>query len=147
MGFKSPEAMVHEGYKLEPKEVNIALEWLKLNPSDHPVPINVALAIRNQQADQEDLVNQRLVGRPANPEIVDNDKKDVHNSRPTGNSVKAALRRLRNDRRDIHARVLKGELSANAGMIEAGFRKKRRSKKRSLNVALHLGIFTVRRCL
>ena len=36
----------------------------------------------------------------------------------------AALRRLRKDRPDIHARVLAGELSPHAGMIEAGFRKR-----------------------
>jgi hypothetical protein len=40
-----------------------------------------------------------------------------------------ALARLRKDRPDIHARVLAGELSAHAGMIEAGFRKKRPSRK------------------
>jgi hypothetical protein len=45
-------------------------------------------------------------------------------SRPTGTSRATALRRLRKDRPDIHARVLKGELSAHAAMIEAGFRKK-----------------------
>jgi hypothetical protein len=36
---------------------------------------------------------------------------------------------LRKDRPDIHQRVLDGEISANAGMIEAGFRKKREGRK------------------
>jgi hypothetical protein len=31
------------------------------------------------------------------------------NTRPTGTSAAAALRRLRKDRPDMHARVLKGE--------------------------------------
>jgi hypothetical protein len=43
---------------------------------------------------------------------------------PTGNTAALAIRRLRKDRPDIHARVLAGELSAHAGMVEAGFRKK-----------------------
>lgn len=41
---------------------------------------------------------------------------------PTGNSIEAALRRLRRDRPDLHARVLAGELSAHHAAIEAGFR-------------------------
>jgi len=43
---------------------------------------------------------------------------------PTGTSAAYAIRRLRKDRPDIHQRVLDGELTAHAGMIEAGFRKK-----------------------
>jgi hypothetical protein len=39
-----------------------------------------------------------------------------------GNARQYALRRLRKDRGDIHARVLAGELSPHQGMIEAGFR-------------------------
>jgi hypothetical protein len=38
----------------------------------------------------------------------------------TGTSAAAAMRRLRKDRPDIHARALAGGLSAHAGMIEAG---------------------------
>jgi hypothetical protein len=48
--------------------------------------------------------------------------------RPAGNSQQAAIRRLRNDRPDLHAKVLSTDpgihISANAAMIEAGFRKK-----------------------
>lgn len=43
---------------------------------------------------------------------------------PSGTSESAALRRLRKDRPDLHARVLDGELSANAAAVEAGFRKR-----------------------
>ena len=39
-----------------------------------------------------------------------------------------AVRRLRKDRPDLHGRVLDGELSANAAMIEAGFRKPGKSR-------------------
>jgi hypothetical protein len=62
---------------------------------------------------------------------VYNENDDVHISRPAGNSAAAAIRRLRKDRSDIHARVLAGELSPHAGMIEAGFRKKLVRKKQT----------------
>ena len=41
---------------------------------------------------------------------------------PTGTSESQALRRLRKDRTDLHDRVLAGELTAHAAMVEAGFR-------------------------
>jgi hypothetical protein len=33
--FSSPEAMIREGFKLDPQEVALAIEWLRLNPSEH----------------------------------------------------------------------------------------------------------------
>lgn len=47
---------------------------------------------------------------------------NVHIERPSGNRESTALRRLRKDRPDLHARVLAGELSANWAMVEASFR-------------------------
>jgi hypothetical protein len=44
--------------------------------------------------------------------------------RPQGNSRQQALRRLRGQRPDLHTRVLSGELSPHAAMVEAGFREK-----------------------
>jgi hypothetical protein len=41
-----------------------------------------------------------------------------------GNSRAQALRRLRKDRPDLHARVLGGEFSANEAMIRAGWRRR-----------------------
>ena len=48
----------------------------------------------------------------------------VHNTdpRPDGNSVCAALRRLRKHRPDLRSLVLSGELSPHAAAVEAGFR-------------------------
>jgi len=48
-----------------------------------------------------------------------------------GRGTEYALAKLRKDRPNIHARVLAGEITAHAGMIEAGFRKKPVSKKLS----------------
>ncbi len=71
---------------------------------------------RYRGLDAFDRANQRPAHRPAKSE-------NVHSSgRPSGNSAAAFLRRLRTARPDLHARVLAGEISAYAGMIEAGWR-------------------------
>lgn len=54
---------------------------------------------------------------------------DAKEKVPTGGSAAAFIRRLGEDRPDIHARVLAGELTPHAGMLEAGFRKKAVRKK------------------
>lgn len=41
-----------------------------------------------------------------------------------GNRADYALRRLRKDRSDLHTRVLAGELSPHAAMVEAGYRRR-----------------------
>lgn len=57
-------------------------------------------------------------------DLFDNVQEVAPTPAPTGNSRDTALRRLRDQRPDLHARVLAGELSAHAAMIEAGFRKR-----------------------
>lgn len=55
------------------------------------------------------------------------DKKSV----PTSRAAAYDIARLRRDRPDILPRVLAGEISANAGMVEAGFRKPAKSRRKS----------------
>jgi hypothetical protein len=69
--------------------------------------------------------NLKAAHRPKKP---DNEKTVIRVSK-YGTDPAYALARLRRDRPDIHARVLLGELSPHAGMIEAGFRKKAKSRK------------------
>jgi hypothetical protein len=59
-----------------------------------------------------------------NEQLINSDNITIDSKeRPErGTSRQYALRRLRNNRPDIHARVLAGELSPHAAMIEAGFR-------------------------
>lgn len=65
-------------------------------------------------------------GNPRNPEtgrfepFVDN--VNGRDSRPTGNTSAAALRRLSKDAPELHREVLVGKLSAHAAMVQAGFR-------------------------
>jgi hypothetical protein len=84
--------------------------------------------VKAARAAQRDDARDRANQRPAHKHVardVYNNESDVHISgRPSGNSRAAFLRRLRKDRPDIHARVLAGELTPHAGMIEAGFRRK-----------------------
>src|SRR5262249_52070707 len=97
-----------------------------------------------QRDDAADLRNLRPAHRPKQAETVYNGDRVVNTSgRPVGNSRAYALRRLRHQRPDIHARVLAGEISPHAGMIEAGFRKRRQQQKGSLAVPYALRLCVV----
>jgi len=50
---------------------------------------------------------------------------NIHTLRPTGTTAQAGLRTLRKRRPDLHRKVIECEMSVNAAMIEAGFRKKK----------------------
>jgi hypothetical protein len=84
---------------------------------------DVATIKRLCGADAEalDLLDQALTGRQGKRPDLGNNVPEVV-GRPEGNTVQKALRRLRKDRPDLHARVLSGELTPHGAMIEAGFR-------------------------
>jgi hypothetical protein len=90
---------------------------------------------RRAEDPQHIALNDAKDQRPAHLHVT----RDVDNAnavvniklRPTGNSKVYALRRLDKDRPDIYARVITGEITAHAGMIEAGFRKRPPSQKKS----------------
>jgi hypothetical protein len=84
-------------------------------------------ARKMRERDQQDRDNQDQSQQGRRSDLVDDTSGNINEveRRPTGTSVEAALRRLRKARPDLHARVLAGELSAHAAMIEAGFRKPR----------------------
>jgi hypothetical protein len=88
-----------------------------------------ARASQAQKIDREDRENLRPPHIHIDPDVYDNFD-DVH-VRPTGNTSASAHRRLRKSRPDIHSRVLAGELTPNAGMVEADFRQKAPSRKKS----------------
>lgn len=106
LGFASTEEMVRDGLGLEPDEIRIAVEWLRINPQDQPIPLE----------DVETLARQ---GRPKKGE-------EKHSNRiiKGGTNSKYTIARLNRDRPDLARRVQLGELSANAAAIEAGFRKR-----------------------
>jgi hypothetical protein len=72
--------------------------------------------------------------------IHDINKKDIMNDVPKaaqGTSRTYALRRLAKDRPDLHAQCLAGELTAYAAMVQAGFRTRPPSRKRTPLDSLH----------
>jgi hypothetical protein len=69
--------------------------------------------------------NQGKVGRP--PKKQEKITNNISNKRDTihGDSSSYGLNRLRADAPEYHAKVMSGELSVNAAMIEAGFKPKK----------------------
>ncbi|WP_414569514.1 hypothetical protein [Nostoc sp. CCY 9925] len=78
-----------------------------------------------------DRAVQREPGAPEKNPRIDNYQKnvdDIHSyeqpERPSGTSKQAGLRQLRRKNPELHAKVLAGELTVNAAMVQAGLRTK-----------------------
>jgi hypothetical protein len=82
---------------------------------------------RAEQAQKLDTATPDLKA-PHRPKKSGNKNSVTRVSVGESNDAAYALARLRKDRPDIHERVLAGEISPHAGMIEAGFRKITRKK-------------------
>lgn len=76
----------------------------------------------HDQRDVLDLIDQALQ-RPRGGDHRSN-VDNINVARPTGTSQQRALRKLRTSRPDLHVRVVAGEMSPHAAMIEAGFRRR-----------------------
>jgi hypothetical protein len=74
--------------------------------------------------DALDRVTQRRAGGDRKSQAAKINVSIAHVDRPTTGSAQRALRVLREKAPELHAKVLAGDLSANAAMIEGGFRKK-----------------------
>ena len=80
--------------------------------------------LKNLLRDNPKLID--LMDKAMQRTAADNEPVNIINgsTRPQGTTAAAAIRRLRKDRPDLHAKVIAGELSAHAAAIEAGFRKR-----------------------
>ena len=97
--------------------------------------------LRNQEADAVTVRSKG--GQPGNKNAVRN-RQNTNGTRKEiistirfdkpirGTTVSYAMRRLEKSRPDLHAKCLSGELTAHAAMIEAGLRKKPKSRKKSI---------------
>jgi hypothetical protein len=89
---------------------------------------NIEMLQRICAEDKEalDLIDQATQGKHGGDRKSEHIKRDIVtlDADRRGNTRQHALRKLRKDRPDLHAQVLKGKLSPHAAMIEAGFRKK-----------------------
>ena len=76
----------------------------------------------------DDAVALDLIDKAEKSAARQGARTDIYNnvqevsSAPVGNSAQAAIRRLRKDRPDLHARVLAGEITPHGAMVLAGFR-------------------------
>jgi hypothetical protein len=82
------------------------------------------LAFCRKSPDTQALIREAVSAGPANGEVGNGRSSD--NVRPTqhGNAATYTLRRLKRDAPALAEKVVRGELSANAAAIEAGFRAK-----------------------
>jgi hypothetical protein len=103
LGYTSLDDMIQRGLELEPGEIHAARQWLELNAPQEAIPLqDVVLLAR---------------GRPKKGK-----GKSGYTHFKSHGSRERDVARLNRDRKDLAARVIAGELSPNAGMIEAGFR-------------------------
>jgi hypothetical protein len=148
--FTSTDDMIRNGLHVEPDEIRLAVEYLRIaDPNLRvPVPLDVAVARAKEMRERDAADREVLEGQPhggdrrseayRERDAADRDRIKLDNNGigvkldyPTGNSIAAALRRLRGQRPELHARVLAGELTAHAAMVEAGFRKPRPLRRRT----------------
>ncbi len=71
-----------------------------------------------------DALDQATVGEQGKHKPHVNNVNKSKRESSVGNANTYALRKLRKDRKDLHERVLAGEISPHAAMVEAGFRQK-----------------------
>ena len=109
LGFDSPEAMIREGYELEPSQVELAVAWLKANGTDKPVAFGDIVPLREprKKTTAEDIASGNNV-----------------TTETRGNATTYTLRRLARDAPELLDRIEAGELTVNQAAIEAGIRKK-----------------------
>jgi hypothetical protein len=122
-----PETASQEKYAPEAAWRAFQRRWARpaiIHALQAPPPAKRVLWVRKLL--DADRVNRRPAHRRIQRDVY-NAIADVH-VRPSGNSAAAALRRLERHRPDILERVLAGEISAHAGAVEAGFRKRRAAR-------------------
>lgn len=103
------------------------------------IDLNTLKRLCYDNAPAKDAIDRATAQKPGNPtganqytDGIDNNGnnsmsenvRESDRSSPVGNMAGYALRRLRREKPELHARVLAGELTPHAAMIEAGFRQK-----------------------
>lgn len=123
LGYESADALIRDGYGLEPEEIHLAVKWLELNPPANPIELRVAIEegakLGTHGGDRPGS------GRPKKGEVKEpQERNQACNARLKYGTVPHTLARLDRDKPELAEKVRAGELSANAAAIEAGFRHK-----------------------
>lgn len=66
LGFANPDAMILDGYGLEPKEIGVAVEWLTLNPPKEPISLERVTVLARHGTNQHtrgDSITTSSIGR------------------------------------------------------------------------------------
>jgi helix-turn-helix, Psq domain len=113
------DAAQQQGTTLEPEEISLAVDWLRLNPPAHPLPLETARELA-----------AREIGIPGGKAGPGRGHKTQSNGLRLMSSNRKAytLARLKRDRPDLAEQVVAGELSANAAAIEAGMSQRKAAK-------------------
>ena len=106
LGFKDRETYIRDGLDLDPQIVEWAVEGLRRLSGEHVIPFDEAVVLGKHG------------GKRVKGEQAANSGLNLHH----GTDRRSTLARLRRDRPDLAEQVERGELSANAAAIEAGFR-------------------------
>jgi transposase len=120
LGFASASDMIRDGYKLDPVEISIAVNWLKLREPDEPVSLDQAIKLGKR-------------GRPKKGE-----EKGCNATLKRGTAAHWLARLDRDGHAELAAQVRAGAISANKAAIEAGFRKQPTPLERIAKLALKL---------
>ena len=103
LGFKSSEDMIRNGYELDPQEVKLAVEWLKIKDPNYKIPYVdvIAFAKANPLREGPGGMNQY------------SDYYNVKNQKPpVGNSRSYLLRRLARDHPEALDKIESGEFKS-----------------------------------
>ena len=133
LGFDSPEAMIREGYELEPSQVELAVAWLKANGTETAIgmdAIKAKVAEARQQPLEKHGTNQhielqaKISAARESPLNQHGGVDNINSTMKGGTGTTYTLRRLARDAPELLDRIEAGELTVNQAAIEAGIRKK-----------------------
>lgn len=109
LGFASTEDMIRRGLDLEPAEIDIAVEWLKINPPNEPIPLAHAVKLGKHGGDRR---SEKAKDQACNTSLKPGTRDHW-------------LERLRRDGfAELADRVDSRQMSANAAALQAGYRTK-----------------------
>jgi hypothetical protein len=112
LGYPTRDDLIRSGYMLVPAEIDVAVKWLELNPPTTPISLQVVQFLAKHGGDRRS--EKAKADQDSDTTLI------------LGRGRAYILARLNRDRPDLAAKVIAGEMSANAAAIEAGFRKRRR---------------------
>lgn len=109
LGYADREAYLRDGLQLDPDLVAWALEGLRKADPAGAVPFDEAVVLGRRGGDRRSEAAKEYQGNNVT-------------LKERGNATDYTVARLRRDQPELAERVIKGELSANAAAIQAGFR-------------------------